>query len=75
MICSNRNECEEVNNLCINRLYAKCDVRARSAIAKLNLGGVKYWNHVTAKGHISKTLSILYGQVDINVKSDRRAIH
>ena len=29
---------------------------------------------MTAKGHISKTLRILYGQVDINVKSDGRAM-
>ena len=55
--------------------YTRSVTRTRSTIAKLILGGVKYWNHVTAKGHISKTLSILYGQVDINVKSDRRAIH
>ena len=29
---------------------------------------------MTAKGHISKTLYFLYGQVDIIVKSDGRAI-
>lgn len=29
---------------------------------------------MTAKGHISKTLDFLYGQVDVNLKSDGRAI-